>query len=323
MKIVAELSASHDGSLRKALRLIEEAAFCGADALKIQTFEPELLVGNPHYTIDSGPWAGSTLIDLYRKAHTPKAWHKELFQHAKDLHLEAFSTPFHQSDVDFLETLDCPMYKIASFEIINTDLIEYAASTGKPLILSTGMASWEEILDACRAVLVGGGGDLTLLHCVSQYPTDLEKVNLKSMDRLKELTDQVGISDHSQSALVPIAATARGACLIEKHLCLDRDGLDKFALLPHQFREMVEQVRLTEALIGREQFGVKAHEQDSLKLRPSLYWAQDLPEGTTIEEHHLKVARPAEGASPFYRYQLVGKRLNYNVRAGTPVVHIQ
>lgn len=319
MKIVAEISASHDGQLNKALKLIEEAAFARADCVKFQTFEPELLVGNPHYTIDSGPWAGFKLIDLYRKAHTPKEWHRELFKHAKDLHLEAFSTPFHQSDVDFLEALDCPMYKIASFEIINTDLIEYAASTGKPLILSTGMASWKEILDGMFAAAGAGCDDLTLLHCVSQYPTDLEKVNLKSMEALKELSHQVGISDHSLNPLVPAIATSMGACMIEKHIALDREGLDKFALLPGQFKEMVDNVRTTETILGTRQFGIKYYEDDSYKLRPSLYWAENLPGGTIVEAHHLKVARPSEGAPPFYRHQLIGTKLKKRVKCGEPV----
>lgn len=322
MRITAEISASHDGSMEKALKLVEEAAFAGADYVKFQTFEPDLLVGNDKYVIKSGPWEGRKLIDLYKEAHTPKEWHKDLFEHARDLHLEPFSTPFHQSDVDFLETLNCPIYKIASFEIINTDLVKYAASTGKPIILSTGMASYDEVLNAMLAIHQGGGSEVTLLHCISQYPTDMEKVNLNSLETLAELSDY-GVSDHSQSPLVAVAATVMGASMVEKHICMDREGVDKFASLPHQFRDMVEQVRTTEALLGKDVFkSIRQGEKESQQLRPSLYWSQDVPRGTVIKEHHLKVARPSEGAPPFYKYQIVGTKTKYNVKKGTPVVQV-
>jgi N-acetylneuraminate synthase len=320
MKIVAEISASHDGSIDKAIRLIEEAAFSGADCVKFQTFEPDLLVGNPQYTIDSGPWSGFKLIDLYKKSHTPKEWHSDLFEYARDLHIEPFSTPFHESDVDFLETLDCSMYKISSFEIINTGLIRYAANTGKPLVISTGMASWEEIETAVLSAVSGGCVDLTLLHCISQYPTDLEKVNLKSMVELGSISGKIGISDHSMSLLVPIAATSLGASMIEKHISLNRNGLDKFALLPNQFKEMVEEVSKTRLLLGQAQFGCKPGEEASYKLRPSLYWNDSIPKGTTIEERHLKIGRPSEGAPIFLKNQIIGKSLKDNVKKGSPVV---
>jgi len=318
--IIAEISASHDGKLDKALDLVATAAEAGADAIKLQTFEPEQLASNRNYVIQSGPWKGQKLYELYKKAHTPKKWHKELFDLARELEIEAFSTPFHQTDVDFLETLNCPRYKISSFDIINSDLIKYVAQTGKPIIISVGMATYNEIWLAYSFSQINGPCDLTLLHCISAYPTELESVNLKSMQALEEFTPKIGISDHSQYLMVPVLATAMGASVIEKHIALDRSGLDGgFALLPGEFELMVKDVRQTELILGNVKYGPSEAENSSFELRPSLYYASDLKSGTILKKEHFYIARPNLGEHPRMRNELIGSTLKYNVSKGDPV----
>lgn len=318
--IIAEISASHNGSLDNAMRLVQEAAMAGANAVKFQTFDPQQMVGSPGYEIQSGPWMGWKLLDLYQKAHTPREWHPRLFDYAEELGLEAFSTPFQPNDVDFLEGIGCPRYKVASFEIIHYPLLERISKTHKPVIISTGMATEEEIWRAC-ALAHMGTNDVTLLHCVSEYPTTKTQVNLSTMRRLREHNTKVGISDHSHGYLVPVMAAAMGACMVEKHIGLSHEGLDGgFCMLPHEFSEMVSKVREAEAIIGKPTF---AKETSSSLLRPSLYYAQDLQAGTMLEASHIQVARPSLGLHPINLQSIIGTKLTEPVSRGMPVANTQ
>jgi len=316
MLIVAEISGSHDGSFEKCMQLIKAAADSGANAVKFQTFEPERLSTNVR--IKTGPWAGKSTHELYRKAHTPKAWHRELFSYAKELGLTPFSTPFHPRDVEFLETIGCSLYKISSFDIINYELLQVTADTERPIILSTGMATEGEIVSALDVV---NGVFLTLLHCVSAYPADSDNFNLATMIDLMKYGTDVGISDHTKTHQVPVIATYMGADVIEKHICLDRGGVDgKFALLPEQFETMVHAIRKAEERIGRPTYGVKPGEEASFELRPSLHFAKDLPVGTVVRRDHLKVCRPNDGLHPRHLNSFIGRRLVRSVREDEPVV---
>jgi len=314
--IVAEISGSHDGSFEKAMQLVKAAADSGADAVKFQTFEPERLSTN--FTIKSGPWKGQSTHELYRKAHTPKVWHKELFDYAKSLDLTPFSTPFHPRDVEFLESISCYMYKISSFDIINHELLSVVADTEKPMILSTGMADEGEI---CDALDVATGVFLTLLHCVSAYPANSDNFNLSTMTDLAKYGTDVGISDHTKTHQVPVIATYMGADMIEKHICLDRNGVDgKFALLPEQFETMVHAVRQAERRMGTPIYGVKPGEEASFELRPSLHFAKDLPVGTILRKDHIKICRPNNGLHPRHLNDFIGRKLVREVRTDEPVL---
>ncbi len=296
--IVAEIGASHAGSLDRALSLVEMAAKAGVDAVKFQTFTPEQMA--VPYRIMSGPWEGFDLIDLYRQAHTPREWHKELFDRAKELSLVAFSSVFHADDVEFLETLDCPIYKIASFELVDLELISLVAQTGKPMIMSTGSASPAEIE---RAVKIASRhcSDITLLHCVSQYPAPIEDTYLATMLELKRYGCKVGLSDHSKDSLVAIIAASLGATIIEKHIGFPGIGLDcGFAMDSKALCAFVRDVRNVGSVIGQAKFG------GGTELRRSLYYAQDIPKGTIITRDMLTAKRPAIGLSPALIGEVVG-----------------
>jgi pseudaminic acid synthase len=267
--IVAEVSANHLGSFDRAVDIVKAAAAAGADAVKLQTFTPEQMV-DPEKVIEAGPWAGRKALDLYREAHTPRSWHAPLFDLAKWLRLTAFSAPFHPDDVDFLEKLGCPMYKIASFELTDTDLVAYAARTGKPLILSTGMASESEVFRAAAAAFDGGCPDLTLLKCTSAYPADARDAHLRTMQDLRAHAPKVGISDHSLGIGVAVAAAALGADVIEKHLTLSRadGGPDAaFSMEPTEFAQMVTECRRAAAAVGEVRYGPTESEKPHLNLR--------------------------------------------------------
>ena len=267
--IVAEISANHLGSLERALRLIEEAKLAGADAVKFQTYQPQTLAPDPEYVISSGPWAGSKARDLYCQAQTPRRWHQTLFAYARAVGIEPFSTPFSPDDVDFLEEFDCPRYKIASFELVDHELIRYAAKTGKPLIMSTGMASLNEIDDALLAAMNGGCEDLTLLKCTSGYPAPVSEANLICLKRWP-WGCKFGISDHTLGIAVPVAATALGAVMIEKHITMSRadGGPDAaFSLEPHEFAQMVQACRDAAEAIGEVRYGPTESEKPQLAFR--------------------------------------------------------
>lgn len=330
--IVAEIGANHCGNYERARELVKAAAYVGADAVKFQTFTPEEMVGDPDYVIKGGPWGGMKLIDLYRKAWTPWVWHESLFDLAKELGMTPFSTPFSEQAVEFLESLECPIYKIASFEITDLDLVRRVAKCKKPIFMSTGMAQYSEILAAHQAIreaafedtLISEGyqPNVTLFQCTSAYPAPYEAANLATLKSLKEVTGRVGLSDHSLGAVVPAAAVAMGAEVIEKHLTLVTRGDSPdagFSMDPGQFEEMVEACRNAEKVIGRAQYGPHATEVDSVSLRRSLYFAKDMRAGDTITEKDLRAARPALGMSPLHKQSLIGKIVHKNVHKNQPV----
>lgn len=322
--IVAEISANHCGDYEKARQLVKAAAWAGADAVKFQTFTPEDMVGDPGYVVESGPWAGMKLIDLYRKAWTPWDWHEPLFDLAKELGMTPFSTPFSEQAVEFLEWLECPIYKIASFEITDLDLVRRVAQCNKPIFMSTGMAYYSEILEAWQAICKEAESpSVTLFKCTSAYPAPYEAANLATLKSLKEITGRVGLSDHSPGSVVPAAAVALGSEVVEKHLILSAgdDSPDAgFSMEPGQFREMVEACRNAERVIGRSQYGPDATEADSLSLRRSLYFARPMKAGEKITAKDLRAARPALGLSPLYKQSLIGETIQANVQANEPVI---
>jgi N-acetylneuraminate synthase len=318
--IVAEMSANHLGSLDRALKICKAAKEAGADAVKLQTFTPSRMVGKPEYIIPNGPWAGRALIDLYDEAHTPRAWHKQLFDYCKELGIVCFSTPFHPDDVDFLETLNCPIYKISSFDIEDRELIERCVRTGKPIILSTGMATKEQIRRAIS--WCEHAHTLTILKCTSAYPAAIEDAHLQTLFDMSYEASRFGVSDHTLGYLIPIMATAMGATVIEKHLTLSRGdgGPDAaFSMNPEEFGQMVTVCRAAKAALGRVVYGPGESERESVELRKSLFFNRALREGTVIEREHLKIARPALGLSPVKLKEVLGKKLAYFVLAGDPV----
>ena len=312
--IIAEMSANHNGSLERAFGIIEAASFAGADAIKFQTFDPEQMAV-PGYTIPDGAWQGMDLVDLYKQAQTPYEWHEELFRHARELDLIPMSSPFDALDVDFLENFNCPIYKIASYEMVDLRLITRAAETGKPLIMSTGMASHDEILDAVVTAEEAGCQDITLLHCVSEYPAPTSNINLHTMKDLEGFAWKVGLSDHTLGTSVSVAAVALGATVIEKHITLSKTGLDAgFSLDPGEFHKLVEDCNTAAEALGRVRYG-----KGDSSLRRSLYYAQDIKAGTKIDHHHIKTARPALGMHPSKLNTLIGKTLARDVKENDPV----
>lgn len=319
--IVAEIAASHNGSLERALETITAAKACGADAVKFQTFSPESMVVDRSYVIEGGQWSGHNLYDLYEKAYTPRDWHPAIFSHAESLGLAAFSTPFSASDVDFLERFDPPWYKIASFELVDLPLIRYAARTGKQIILSTGMASRAEVLDAISAAFyLPSSRPPIVLNCISAYPASAATAAFDNYGQ-----SEWGVSDHSRGWMVPVCATARHATMIEKHLTLERAGGldDGFAMLPSQFREMVGHVREAALCVDVSEEKTQLRrlsEEPSKRLRRSLYFARNLKAGHKITAEDLISARPALGASPAMFDLLIGCRLARDVERHSPVM---
>lgn len=314
--IVAEIAASHNGSLHRALETIKAAAEAGADMVKFQTFTPEQMVLDHNYVIKDGPWAGRKLIDLYSLAHTPRSWHQNLFSYAIHCGVTPFSTPFHKDDVDFLESLGCPLYKIASFELIDLELIRYVKSTGKQVILSTGMATDEEVISAMTAE---GDHDPIILDCVSAYPANPEEIVMGRWNAWKW-----GISDHSKGFLAAVCATVKGAYMIEKHITLDHDGGldDDFAMLPHEFKEMVDMVRTAAMIVDLSPEKIRKSQQaqeSNRALRRSLYYAKDLPIGHVLTRDDFITARPALGENPIELRNLIGATLEIEVMKHSPV----
>lgn len=333
--IVAELSANiAGGGLQRALETVEAAAKAGADAIKLQTWTPGSMVLDQNYRIQKGAWAGRKLADLYREAQTPWEWHRPIFDRAKALGMEAWSTPFDIGALKFLESLDCPRYKIASFEILDLDLIRACSTTMKPLIISTGMASLGEIINsviAARAPRLAHPDarpigsprvtGITLLQCTSAYPADPSEANLRTMVDLKsEMLCDVGLSDHTMGNGVACAATVLGATMIEKHFTLSRldGGPDAhFSLEPPEFARLVKDVRDAKASIGVVKYGPTAGE--STELRRGIYWARDLPAGHIVERDDMVTARPSTFTTPAQANVLIGHALQHPVRRGDPV----
>lgn len=316
--IVAELGASHKGGIKEAYALIDAAIYAGADAVKLQTWTPGAMCVDKDYVIESGAWAGRNLAQLYEEAHLPWDYQSLIFHYCRAKGIECFSSPFDRASVDFLEKLRCPRYKIASFEMIDYELITYAASKGKPVIISTGMANQFEIDHAMQAA--NAADDVTLLVCTSEYPA---KVAEAPLHMLKSLSDRhgctVGVSDHSIGNAIAIAATALGVSMIEKHLCLSRtDGsLDAgFSLLPEKFKQMVDACNdIHRALLPKE------INRKSSPLRRSLYAARHLPKGHIITAEDLCTARPALGLHPSFYSTIIGKTISQELQKNQPITN--
>jgi N-acetylneuraminate synthase len=325
--VIAELSANHNGSLDTALRLIDEAQRAGADAIKIQTYRPDTITldsDGKDFRIEGGPWAGRRLYDLYAEAHTPWDWHKPIFGHARDLGITIFSTPFDTTAVDLLEDLGAPAYKVASFEAVDLPLIRYIARTGKPMIVSTGMADADEIAEAVQAARDGGCRELALLHCVSGYPAPAADYNLRTIPDMIERHGLVtGLSDHTLDNTTAIASVALGASIIEKHFTLDRRGGgpdDGFSLEPAEFAQLCTAARTAWDALGQVDYGRKSSEKGNVKVRRSLYFVADLPAGAVIPAAAVRSVRPGFGLAPKHVDSVVGRTLRCDVRANTPVL---
>ncbi|ENU11489.1 pseudaminic acid synthase [Acinetobacter baumannii] len=318
--VIAELSANHNGHLETALKIIEEAKRCGADAVKLQTYSADTITlnsQNEEFMIRGGLWDGQSLYELYQKAQMPWEWHKPLFDHARALDITIFSSPFDRTAVDLLEDLNAPAYKIASFEAVDLPLIKYVASTGKPMIISTGMADKEEIGEAIQAAYDGGCKELVVLHCVSGYPAPAEDYNLLTMvDMAKSFNVQVGLSDHTLDNTTAIAAVTLGACVIEKHFTLDRNGGgpdDSFSLEPIELQHLCQSAKTAWQALGRVDYGRKSSEQGNVKFRRSLYFVKDLKAGDVIDESSIRSVRPGFGLPPKFYDELIGKRVNQDI----------
>ena len=324
--IIAEMSGNHNQSLERAFAIVEAAASCGVHALKIQTYTAETMtldVQEKDFVISdqSSLWKGESLYTLYQKAYTPWEWHKPIFDRCKELGLIAFSSPFDETAVDFLESLNVPCYKIASFENNDLPLIKKVAQTGKPVIVSTGMASLSDIEELVATFRDNGGKDLVLLKCTSSYPASPEGSNLNTIPYLRTLFScEVGLSDHTMGIGVSVASIALGATVIEKHFTLSRaeGGVDSaFSMEPHEMKDLVVQAKAAHAALGNVQFGPTKQEMKSLQFRRSIYVAQDMVAGDVLTPETIRIVRPGYGLKPKYWETLIGKKIAQDVKKGT------
>jgi len=326
--IIAEMSGNHNQSLDRALEIVEAAARAGAHALKLQTYTADTMtldINEGEFFIDDEQslWKGSSLYDLYKRASTPWEWHAPIMERAKELGMICFSTPFDRSAVDFLEHLDVPAYKIASFEIVDLPLIRYIAEQGKPIILSTGMATLAEIDEAVRTIREAGNDQIALLKCTSAYPAPPEEMNLRTLPHLAGAFGvPVGLSDHTLGIATSVAAVALGACIIEKHFTLSRadPGPDSaFSLEPHEFKAMVDAVRETEKALGSVCYEVSEREMASRVFRRSLFAVNDIEAGEEFTEENVRSIRPGYGLPPKYLSTVLGRKAAGKVTKGTPL----
>jgi pseudaminic acid synthase len=324
--IVAELSGNHNGELARALQLIDAAKAAGADAVKLQTYTADTITidhDGPGFRIEGGLWDGRSLYELYQEAHTPWDWHEVLFAHARKIGIAIFSTPFDASAVDFLDRLGAPAFKIASFEAVDLPLIAKAATTGKPLIISTGMCSLAEIGEAVAAAREAGCRELVLLHCVSAYPAPALDANLRTLSDLADRFNvAVGLSDHTMGVAVSVAAVAQGACFIEKHVTLARaDGSpdSAFSLEPKELKNLVDGCRTAWEALGTRHYGPAASERGSVIFRRSLYAVRDIAKGEIITNENVRSIRPGFGLPPKSLPKLLGARSRVLIKRGTPL----
>jgi len=324
--IIAEMSANHNGSLEKAFSIIDMAKISGADAVKLQTYHPDTITMNmntPEFMINGGLWDGQSLYELYEGAFMPWDWHKPLFDHAKKRDITIFSSPFDNTAVDLLEDLNAPAYKIASFEAIDLPLIKYVAQTGKPMIISTGMADAEEIQEAVEAAQESGCKELAILHCVSGYPAPSEDYNLRTLTDMQNKFGLVtGLSDHTIDNITAITSVGLGAAIIEKHVTLDRNGGgpdDSFSLEPEELRQLCSGAKIAWNALGRVDYSKKTSEQENAKFRRSLYFVKDLAMGEIVSEEHVKSIRPGYGLAPKYYHDIIGQKTTQTISLGTAV----
>ena len=325
--IIAELSANHHHDFEQAVAIVRAAKEAGADAIKLQTYTPDTMTINersPVFQIGKGTiWEGKNLYGLYGEAFTPWDWQPKLKKIANDLGLDCFSTPFDFSAVDFLEAMDVPAHKIASFELVDLPLIRRVAQTGKPVIMSTGMSSLSEIDDAVRAFRAAGGQQLALLKCTSAYPSPASEMNLRTIPHLAAAFDvPAGLSDHTLDIAVPVAAVALGACIIEKHFTLSRatPGPDSaFSLEPHEFRAMVAAVRTAEQALGRVSYELSDKEQSSLVFRRSLFVVENMKKGDIFTEKNVRSIRPGYGLPTKHLDVVIGRKTARDIERGTPM----
>ena len=324
--IIAELSGNHNGDLDRALALVDAAANAGADAVKLQTYTADTItldVDRPEFHIKGGLWDGWHLHELYQKASTPWEWHAALFARARDHGLHVFSSPFDHTAVDFLETLDAHAYKIASFELVDTPLITKAASTGKPLIMSTGIASYGEIEEACRAARGGGAACFALLHCISAYPAAPETMRLQTIPALAAAYGvPIGLSDHTLGSAVAVASIALGACIVEKHMTLARadGGPDaEFSLEPDEFKQLVSDCRMAYAALGAAQHDRTGVGGANAQFRRSLYVVADVAAGEVLTEANVRSVRPGNGLAPNHLDVVLGRKAARALMRGEPL----
>lgn len=324
--LIAELSANHNGSIDIAKKSIKAAKSSGADAIKIQSYEPDTITidsDKQDFIIEGGLWDGYKLFDLYSEAQTPFKWHKELFEYARKENIEIFSTPFDETAVDLLISLDVPAFKVASFEIVDIPLIQYIAKFKKPILLSTGMASLDEISEALEAAKISGAKDILLFHCISNYPASFEEVNLSQIDFLRKTFNvQVGLSDHTLGNEAAVLSVALGVSAIEKHFILDKsiDAPDKeFSMDPEQLKDLVFQTRNAHQALGDSTFSRSESESNNKIFRRSIYFIKNLKKGEIVSQSNIKRIRPGFGISPKFYSEIIGKRLLKDVERGDPV----
>ena len=324
--IIAEMSANHNQDFNQAVRIIEAAKEAGADAVKLQTYTPDTITidcDNDYFRIKGTIWEGKNIYELYSEAYTPWEWQPDLKKIANDLGMDLFSTPFDHTAVDFLEKMDVPAYKVASFELVDLTLLRKIAQTGKPIIMSIGMATLSEIDEAVSAIREAGGNQLALLKCTSAYPAAPDEMNLLTIPHLSEAFDvPTGLSDHTLGIAVPVAAVVLGACIIEKHFTLSRkvSGPDSaFSLEPHEFKEMVDAIRTAEKALGEVSYEITEKQKESRAFRRSLFVVKDIKKGEEFTEENVRSIRPGLGLPPKYYDILLGKRVNRDVERGTAV----
>jgi N-acetylneuraminate synthase len=324
--IIAEMSANHNGKIENAFKIIEMAKRCGADAVKLQTYRPDTItmdVDRPEFKINGGLWDGRTLFDLYGEAQMPWEWHKPLFEKAAEEGITIFSSPFDFTAVDLLEELGAPAYKIASFEAIDIPLIEYVAKTGKPMIISTGMADEQEIRDAISAAQNAGCKELVVLHCVSGYPAPAKDYNLATIaDMAERFGVLTGLSDHTIDNTTAVTSVPLGACLIEKHVTLDRNGGgpdDSFSLEEPELLQLCRDTQIAWEALGKVNYERKESEKGNVQFRRSLYVVEDIKKGESFTPENVKSIRPGFGLAPKHYKEVIGQEAKEDLSRGTPL----
>jgi len=327
--VIAEMSANHNGDIDNAYKIIDMAKASGADAVKLQTYHPDTItmdMNTPEFMIEGGLWDGQSLYELYKGAFMPWEWHQPLFDYAKKVGITIFSSPFDNTAVDLLEGLNTPAYKIASFEAVDLPLIKYVAQTGKPMIISTGMADAQEIQEAIEAAREGGCKELAILHCVSGYPAPAADYNLRTLADMQEIFGLVtGLSDHTIDNTTAITSVALGASIIEKHVTLDRNGGgpdDSFSLESEELKQLCVGAKTAWEALGQVDYGRKSSERANVKFRRSLYFVKDIKAGELITNEHVKSIRPGYGLPPKYLNEIIGKKSKHDVAKGTAITDL-